>query len=174
MVSKVMLVIASSGFHPIEYSVPKRVLEHSGITVITASDKAGTATAKDGTTAEVDITLADVTPEDYDAIFFIGGPGSLDHLDNAISYKLIQQAAEAKKPFGAICASVRILAHAGVLKGKKVTGWNGDNGLGPILAEAHAVYTPKNVVVDKNIVTAVGPDAAQEFGAKILGVLGTK
>jgi len=174
MISKVMLVIASNDFHPVEYSVPKRILEHSGITVITASDKTGEAVAKDKTTTDVDIALENVSADDFDAIFFIGGPGSLEHLDNQTSYKLIKQAAEAKKPFGAICAAVRILAHAGVLKGKKVTGWNGDSGLGPILKESHAIYTPKNVVVDNNIVTAVGPDAAQEFGAKILGVLGVQ
>lgn len=166
-----MLVVASNGFQPIEYSVPKRILEHSGITVITASDKTGTAVAKDNSEAEVDVALDTVAVQDFDALFFIGGPGALELLDNKISHELIQQAAEAKKPFGAICASVRILAHAGVLKGKKVTGWNGDNELPAILKEAHAVYTPKDVVIDKNIITAVGPNAAQEFGAKIISIL---
>ena len=174
MVHKVILVIASNGFHPIEYSVPKRILEHSGITVITASDKAGKATAKDQTTADVDVALDTISVDDFDSIFFIGGPGAMDHLDNSTSHKLIQQAAQAKKPFGAICASVRILAHAGVLKGKKVTGWNGDDQLPQILEKAEATYTPKDVVVDGTIVTAVGPNAAQEFGAKILSVLGQK
>ena len=172
MIHKVMLVISSNGFHPIEYSVPKRILEHSGITVITASDKTGKAIAKDETTADIDVSLDTVTTEDFDSIFFIGGPGALNHLDNETSYELIKQAAEAKKPFGAICSSVRILAHAGVLNGKKVTGWNEDHQLPSILQASNATYTPKDVVVDGNIVTAVGPDAAQEFGAKILGVLG--
>ncbi|MFC1845577.1 DJ-1/PfpI family protein [Candidatus Dependentiae bacterium] len=172
MTHKVMLVIASDGYHPIEYSVPKRILEHSGITVITASDKAGTATAKDQTTTEVEKTVDQLSVDDFDALFFIGGPGALDHLDNETSYQLLRKTAEAKKPFGAICASVRILAKSGIIKGKKVTGWNGDNELGPILEQAGAIYVRKDVAVDGTIVTAVGPQAAQEFGAKILTVLG--
>lgn len=172
MIHKVMLVIASDGFHPIEYSVPKRILEHSGVTVVTASDKGGTATAKDGTTVNVDVELGKIVVDDYEAIFFIGGPGALDNLDNQTSYEILKKILELKKPFGAICSSVRILAKAGVIAGKKVTGWNGDGELPNILEAANAIYFPKDVVVDKNIVTAVGPNAAQEFGAKILGVLG--
>lgn len=172
MANTVMLVVASDGYQPIEYSVPKKILEHSGITVITASDKPGTATASDGTTTEVDMQLSHASIDDFDALFFIGGPGSTDHLDNETSYNLLQKTAEAKKPFGAICASVRILAKSGVLSGKKVTGWNGDSGLAEILEKANATYLRKDVVVDKSIITAIGPQAAQEFGAKILTVLG--
>ncbi len=169
-----MLVIASEGYQPIEYSVPKKILDHSGLTVITASDKAGTATASDGTTTEVDISLDQVSVKDFDALFFIGGPGSMDHLDNKTSYNLLKKAAEANKPFGAICATVRILAKSGVIMGKKVTGWNSDNKLADILEQSGSHFIRKDVVVDGNIVTATGPSAAQEFGAKILSVLAQK
>jgi len=169
-----MLVIASNGFHPIEYSVPKRILEHSGVTITTASDKTGNATAKDGTTTPIDVALDSVSVDDFDAIFFIGGPSALDDLDNKISHDLLKKTAETKKPFGAICISPRILAKAGVVSGKKVTGWNGDGKLQEVLQKYGAIYVGKEVMVDGNIVTAVGPNAAQEFGAKILEVLEKK
>lgn len=172
VIHKVMFVIAGSGFQPIEYSVPKKILEHSGITIITASDKPEIASANDGTTAIIDKTLDQVSVDDFDALFFIGGPEALDHLDNEKSYQLLRKTAEEKKIFGAICISVRILAKSGVLKGKKVTGWNGDNKLGAILEKAEATYVKKDVIVDGNIITATGPEAAQEFGAKILTILG--
>ncbi len=171
MADKVVLVVASDGYHPVEYSVPKRILEHSGITVITASDKPGTATAKDGTTTEVDITVDQLSLEEIDAVFFIGGPGSLEHLNNPTSYTILTQLADAKKPFGAICVATRILAQSGVIAGKRITGWNDDGQLDKILEDAGAIYVKKDVVVDGNIVTAVGPSAAQEFGAKILSVI---
>ena len=171
MADKVVLVIAGDGYHPVEYSVPKRILEHSGMTVITASDKPGTATAKDGTTTDVDVTIDQIPIDEVDAVFFIGGPGSLEHLDNPTSYTVATKIADAKKPFGAICAATRILAKSGVIKGKRVTGWNDDEQLNNILEEAGANYVKKDVVVDGNIVTAVGPSAAQEFGAKILEVM---
>ncbi|MCK5632803.1 DJ-1/PfpI family protein [bacterium] len=168
----VLLVIASQGYQPIEYSVPKGILQHSGIAVLTASNTDNKiATASDGTTTTVDKELKNVTPEDFDAIFFIGGPGALQHLDNATSYNLLKKTADANKPFGAICASVRILAKSGVITNKKVTGWNGDNKLTAILEKAGALFIRKPVVIDNTIVTAIGPESAQEFGAKILSIL---
>ena len=170
MIYTVALVVASHDYQPVEYSVPKKILEHSGITVLTVSDKPGTAVAKDGSTTPVDITLDKITLTDFDALFFIGGPGAMEHLDNQTSYTLIQQTAEAKKPFGAICASTRILAKSGVIQGKRVTGWDSDNLLSDILKDAQALYIKKDVVVDGNIITATGPNAAQEFGAQILRI----
>ncbi len=169
--NKVVLVIAAEGYQSIEYSVPKSILENSGITVITASDLPGTATAQDGTTTHIDVTLNNLSIDDFDALFFIGGPGSLEHLDNETSYALLTQIAKKRKPFGAICASTRILANSGALLGKRVTGWDGDGELEKILKHASATYVRNDVVVDGTIITAVGPNVAQEFGAKILNTL---
>lgn len=171
MADKIALVVAGDGYHPIEYSVPKRILEHSGMTIITVSDKPGTATAKDGTTTDVDVTLDQLNIDDVDAVFFIGGPGALEHLDNKTSYHILTQLADTKKPFGSICAATRILAKRGVIAGKRVTGWNDDGLLDKILEDIGATYVRKDVVVDGNIVTAIGPSAAQEFGAKVLGIM---
>lgn len=169
--NKVVLVIAAEGYQSIEYSVPKSILENSGITVITASDRPGIATAQDGTTTQIDTTLNDLSIDDFDALFFIGGPGSLEHLDNETSHALLTLIAKKRKPFGAICASTRILANSGSISGKRVTGWDGDGELEKILKLAGATYIRNDVVVDGCLVTATGPQAAQEFGAKILNSL---
>jgi len=118
MKALILLVVASQGYQPIEYSVPKKLLEKKGITIETASNKAGTAIAADGSTTTVDVILTEVEVEKYDGIFFIGGPGAMEHLDNKDSYRIITQVAKLNKPFGAICISPRILAKTGVLKGK--------------------------------------------------------
>jgi len=171
MANRVVLVIASKDYQPIEYSVSKKILEHSGIIVTTASEKAGTATASDGTTTDIDVTIDAISFDDYDALFVIGGKGSLTCLDTPTVHDLLKRWAATKKPFGAICTPVRILAKSGVLEGKRATGWNGDGELDQIFKDANATYIKKDVVVDGNIVTAVGPTASQEFGAKILSVL---
>ena len=139
----VLLIIASQGFQPMEYGQPKKILEANGIKVVTASNKPGTATAKDGTKAHINITTDKVKVEDYSGIFLIGGSGALENLDNEITYKIIQQAKELDKPFGSICISTRILANAGVINGKKVTGWNGDGELDAILKNSGAIYIKK-------------------------------
>ena len=87
----ILLIIASQGFQHIEYSDTKKVIEDAGFSIITASDKAGTATAKNGTTASVDLTLDHVIANNYAGIFFIGGPGALEHLDNNTSIKFCKK-----------------------------------------------------------------------------------
>lgn len=166
---KILLIIASEGFRQEEYFETKAILESAGFAVVTASDKMGKAVAKDGSLADVDLMLADVNVADYDGIFFIGGPGALAHLDNELSYKIANLSTE--KTHGAICIAPRILAHAGILKNKKATGWDKDGELAVILTSAGAQYLKQAAVVDGNLITANGPEAAGEFGKAIVKML---
>lgn len=168
----ILLVIAHEDFQPMEYSAPKRMLLASGFEVKTASDLLGTAiSAIDQEEVRVDVVLEDVVVSDYDGIFFIGGPGALEFLNNEKSYRVIREAAKECKVWGAICISPRILAAAGVLKGRKVTGWDDDNELVGILSGVGAEYIREPVVVDGNLITASGPAVAEEFGREIVRVL---
>jgi protease I len=171
MAKKVLFVVAYEDFQPIEYRVPKKIVEDAGIGIITASDKPGIAKAKDGSLAPVDIILDHVVPTDYQGIFFIGGPGALEHLDNNRSYNILQEAHAQGILIGAICISTRILAHAGVLKLKNATGWDGDGQLTQIYNEHDVYYVQQPVVYDQHIITATGPSAADEFGQAIVNAL---
>jgi len=164
----VILVVASEGYQPVEYNDTKKILEEGGMTVRTASDKTGMVVASDNTTTKADLTLNNIIPDRYDGIFFIGGPGTMDHLDNETSYALIKNAAKLGILFGAICISPRILAKAEVLKDKHATGWDGDNELDKVFKQYGVIREHKDVVVDGNIITATGPAAAKDFGVTIL------
>lgn len=172
--SKILFIIASDQYNATEYSVPKQIVIDAGFIVVTASDKSGEAVATDQSTTEVDITLEKVVPSNYLGIFFVGGTGALEHLDNTVSYKIIQQALQHNIAIGAICVSTRILAQANALINKSATGWNDDNQLETIYKEYHVQYVNKPVVIDDNIITAVGPSAAKEFGEKIVQILQRK
>lgn len=168
MSKKILLLIASTDFQPLEYSGTKEELEKAGFEVVTASDKKGMAVSKeDLMQAKVDVSVDDININDYDGFYIIGGPGALDYLDNEIVYNLLRQWQKTGKPFGAICISTRILAHAGVLKGKKAAGWNGDGELPGVLEENGAEYSKEDVFQDNNIITASGPMAAHNFGQEI-------
>ena len=114
------------------------------------------------------MVLSDVEVEDYNGIFLAGGPGALEHLDNSETYRIVRQAQQKGIFYGAICISPRILARAGVLKGKKVTGWDDDNRLAGVLEKAKAVLTKEDMVVDDKLITANGPKSAEKFGQTIL------
>lgn len=171
----VLLIIASQGFQQVEYGVTKNTLQDAGFTVVTASDNSGVAVAKDGSTTDIDYTLDKIIANNYAGIFFIGGPGALEHLDNNASYKIIQDAVHHHIPLGAICVATRMLAKAGIMDGKYATGWNEDGELNKLYADCHAIFLPEEkVVVDSNIITATDPSAAQQFGEHIVELLRSK
>ena len=163
----VLLVIAHVGFQQKEYFDTKAALEQAGIKVLTASNLSGEATAKDSSKLLVELPLEKVDPSNFDGIFFIGGPGTLDNLDNQESNRILNEMMIAQKPYGAICIAPRILAKAHVLVGKQATGWDGDGELAHIFAQNNVEYVREPVVVDGNIVTANGPEAATAFGEAI-------
>jgi len=172
--SKVIFIIAFNGFQNIEYAIPKHIIESEGFAVVTASDRHGVAIAQNGSTTHVEVVLDKIIVNQYCGILFIGGPGALEHLDNHTSYKLLQEASQLHIPVGAICIATRILAKAGILSGKEATGWNDDEQLLPLYKEYNVIYADNDVVVDDNIITAAGPQAAQKFGELFVQMLHKK
>jgi len=168
---RVLLIVAYNGYQQTEYFETKTVLKKGGFEIVTASNRIGTATASDGSTTPVDVAINRIIPIEYGGIFFIGGPGAMDQLDNKTSYAVIQDAARENMPLGAICVSPRILAKAGILNGRRATGWNNDGKLAKTYEQHNVILDQKPVVVDGNIITAMGPKNATEFGQAILTVL---
>jgi protease I len=168
---KALLIIAHEGYQQVEYNTPKELLMSAGIIVETASNKPGTAVAKDGSKTSIDMVLTDVAVGQYDAIVFIGGPGAMDNLDNEDSYAIVRHAVEDGIPLAAICIAPRILAKAHILTNKRATGWDGDGQMSDMFFIYGVEYVKEDVVVDGLIVTATGPHAAQEFGRQILTLI---
>lgn len=171
LTKKVLFIVAHEGYQPIEYAIPKKLLEDAGFSVVTASDAPGIATATDDTKTPVDMVVQDAIVAEYDGFFLVGGSGALEHLDNHITHKLLTLAVKSHKAVGAICIATRILAYAGILKDRKATGWNGDNELLDIYQKSGAIYTACNVVVDNQIITATGPNTAREYGEQVITLL---
>ena len=171
MSNNVAIIIASNGFQEHEYAATCNALKNAGYLVTTVSDGQTSARGNAGSVVSVDCTVANLQPSQYAGIFMIGGPGTLDCLDNVQSYKLLNEVFTLQKPYGAICIAPRILSHAQVLRGKNATGWDGDGLLSQDFEMNEVIYVKQPVVVDGRIVTADGPDAADDFGAAIVTLL---
>lgn len=165
---KAAFFIAFKGFRDEEYAEPKKILENNNVKVTTVSTQKGKAEGKFKMTADVDITINELNPDEYDILILIGGPGALEYLDNDKVIEIFKNFYSKGKPIGAICISPVILAHAGLLNGKKATVW--PDGKDELIKNG-ANYTGNPVEVDSNIITANGPTAAKEFGQKILEIL---
>jgi len=168
MAKRAVMIIAFEGFRDEEYDIPKKILEKAGIEVTTASSKVGAAQGKLGLSAKVDIDLKSVNVSDYDAIIFVGGPGSYDYFDDPTAQGIAKDAAKEQKILAAVCAASSILANAGLLKGVKATCFPGeaDN-----LKNKGAHYSPSGMEVDGRIITADGPAHARQFGEAIVKAL---
>ncbi len=173
MSKKIALVIAFQNFRDEEYFVPKEILEGAGYSVITVSTKKGTAVGADGGEVVVATVPAEVSPQEYEAVVFVGGPGMAQELDNEEFQELARKFVQEKKLVAAICIAPCLLAKAGILQGKQATVWSSPLDKSPIkiLTDNGAIYQRESVVRDDGIITANGPSAASSFGEKIVQVL---
>jgi protease I len=168
---KVLMVIASNNFRDEEYFEPRKALEDAGARVVVACSSLNTAKGKLGLEVKPDILISDVKEGDYDGIVFVGGGGSKEYFDNPVAHKLAQGFYGHNKLTSAICIAPAILANAGLLRQKKATSFPSS---AEILKTKGAVFTGSGVESDGIIVTGVGPEAAKQFGEKLVEVLGKK
>lgn len=164
MVKKVLVIIARDGFQDHELAGVRRELQLAGFQIVLASTRSGPCTGKFGSVEHAQIALPDVAVEEFDRTVFIGGPGALSLVENEEAKAIARSTIAAGKVLGAICIAPLILAHAGVLKGRRVTVWDSGGEQTAILKEYGAIYTGEKVTVDGKIVTGNGPMAAEEFG----------
>jgi len=165
---KIAMFIAFQGFRDEEYTEPKKILEAAGHKVDTVSTAKGEARGKFRATAQVDKTVDEINPSDYDALTLVGGPGALAHLDTPKVHAIFKKAMELDKVIGSICISPVALAHAGLLKGKKVTCF--PDGAAEV-EKSGGKCTGADLEIDGKLITANGPVPAKKYGAALVEAL---
>jgi protease I len=167
----ILFIVAPHDFQDFEYAIPKSILEKEGIITQTASTRKQ-AKGKYGKSAPIDLLLEKVNPEDYEGVILIGGPGASIFIDDKKTHSLLQDFFKAQKLTAAICISPLTLAKAGVLKNQKAT--IHESYQKELKKMKDITVLNQNVVQSDNIITACGPQAAQEFGEQILAYLKLK
>ena len=165
---KVVMIIAEKDFRDEELLEPKKILEDEGASVTVASTTLRTATGMFGAKATPDILVSEVKVDEYDAIIFVGGAGASQYWNDSTAHSIAREAVQKNKILCAICIAPVTLANAGVLSGKKATVWVSERRK---LEAKGASYTGKPVEIAGKIITASGPEAAQEFGRNIARAL---
>jgi protease I len=165
---KVVFITAPEIFRDEEYYKPKEILEKAGIEVTTASVKIGGLIGRFGYKTNSSILISDIVSTNFDAIIYVGGAGASIFFKNKDALRLANEFFKQNKPVAAICIAGVILANSGILKDKKATVYVDGK---EALLRGGADYTSTSLEVDKNIITANGPDAAEEFGKAILNTL---
>ena len=170
-VRHIVIVIAPERFRDEELDAPRRVFERAGHRVTVVSTRVGPATGMLGGREPVETSIAQLRPEDCDALILAGGAGAPAHLWDSEPLKALVVAVHAAgRPVGAICLSPPVLARAGILAGKRATCYPTERALLE-LRRGGATCMDDPVVCDGTIVTANGPEAAAAFGDALAQLL---
>jgi protease I len=119
-----------------------------------------------GDTFNVDHTIDEVSPSDYDALVLPGGVANPDFLrvdDGAVAF--VRGFFEQAKPVGVICHGPWTLVEADVLRGRRITSWPS---LQTDIRNAGGTWVDEDVVVDEGLVSSRKPDDLPAFCAKIV------
>lgn len=117
----------------------------------------------------VDGDIAGAKMDGYSGVLFVGGEGAMDLAENADAQRLAREAAAARKMIGAWGHAVAILARAGIVKGRKVTG---SPEVRDLVVEAGGRFSGRQLERDGDLVTAADEAVGIRFGKTLAQIVG--
>ena len=162
------LIISADNFEDTELLVPYYRFKEEGIGLDVVSLKKGTIRGKHGYEVEVDRTLREVNPDEYDLLFLPGGRAPETLRKEREALEIARSFFKKNKPVAAICHGPQTLISAGLLKGRHATCYGS---VAAELKEAGAIYEDKQVVVDGNLVTSRQPSDLPAFVREMMKMI---
>ncbi len=168
MARKRIVAVLADGFEEMEAVIPIDVLRRLEFDVTVAGLESDAVRGAHNITVKADKLLADVSPDEVDAVMLPGGmPGSSNLRASEPLMAFLKKAAAKGATVSAICAAPIALGRAGLLDGKSATAYPGHND-----KLEGAKYTGARVERDGNVVTGKGAGASFEFAAELAAALG--
>ncbi|MFZ0217459.1 MAG: type 1 glutamine amidotransferase domain-containing protein [Candidatus Dormiibacterota bacterium] len=162
-------VLAEDLYEDPELWYPYYRLQEAGAEVrIVGSGRKDVFESKHGYPVKADLAAKDARVEDFDAVVIPGGY-SPDHMRRSPEMvAFVRDAGAAGKPVAAICHAPWMLVSAGLLRGRRATGFFS---IKDDMVAAGADYVDEPVVVDRNIITSRRPADLPVFLRAIIGLL---
>ncbi len=167
---KKVAILVADGFEQVEMTKPRDALEEAGAETKIVSLKAGQIQgmhhADKGDEFDVDLTVADARPEEFDALMIPGGllnPDALRSNEDALEFA--RHFFRESKPVAAICHGPQVLISADLVRGRKMTSWPA---IQADMRNAGARWVDEEVVVDNGLVTSRKPDDIPAFNKKMI------
>lgn len=158
------IIIPPANFQDQELFETLRALNTASVETVVASTTIGIIRGSLGGSIEASMLVNQLNVDDFDAIIFIGGVGSIGYVFDQAALNVIRQAWEKRKIIAATSNAPTILANAGILKGVKVTGLFTE---AAALQKVGAVYTGTPVEENMKVITSRDPEAAALFARTV-------
>jgi protease I len=158
-------VLATDGFEYLELVVPMKALRAAGADVDVVSLHRGKIRGMNLTAPtrkiNVDRTVDDVDPREYDALFIPGGFANPDFLRQSRAARVLVRAFdEAKKPIATLCHGPWLLVSAGLVRGRTLAAWPS---LRDDIVNAGGTWRDEPLVRNANWVSSRGPQDLQQL-----------
>jgi protease I len=167
---RVAFMVAQEGVEQVELTEPWKAVKEAGGTPELIAPEEGEVQAFNhldkASTFPVDRTLAEVRPEEYDAVVLPGGVANPDELrleERAVRF--LQDFFSEAKPVGVICHGPWTLVEADLVRDRTLTSWPS---LQTDIRNAGGKWVDEQVVVDEGLVSSRKPDDLPAFCAKIV------
>jgi len=167
--NKKVAILAEDRYEELELWYPLLRLKEAGLmTVVIGTGRASVFTGKYGYPIKPDITISQAKPTDFNAVVIPGGyaPDFLRRSSEVLDF--VRKVWEGGGVVAGICHAGWVLISAGIVKGKKVTGFFS---IKDDLINAGAEYRDAPVVVDGRLVTSRGPQDLPYFVREIIRLL---
>ncbi len=162
-------ILAEKEYEDLELWYPKLRLQESGMLVSVVAPQTGTYKSKHGYPVEADAEVSKVEASKFEVVIIPGGYAP-DHMRrHQAMVDFVRRIADNGKVVAAICHGGWMLASAGLVKGKRVTGFFS---IQDDLKNAGAHFEDAPVVKDGNIITSRTPADLPFFCAAVLEAVG--
>jgi protease I len=170
LAGKKIAILLADGFEQVEMTEPRAALERAGAEtelISPAKDKVrGWKMTEWGDKFDVDVSLADASPDEYDALLLPGGVMNPDKLRiDRRAVEFVRAFFDAHKPVAAICHGPWTLIEADVVRGRTMTSYPS---IKTDLKNAGANWVDREVVTDNGLVTSRKPDDLPAFNEKMI------
>lgn len=163
-------ILATNGFEQVELFNPRQALDNAGAATTVVSPESNSIRGWDhtdwGDSVDVDQTLDQADPGDFDALLLPGGVMNPDFLrvnDDAVAFA--RHFFENGKPVAAICHGPWTLVEADVVRGRRMTSYPS---IKTDLRNAGADWVDQEVVCDNGLITSRKPDDLPAFNEAMI------
>src|SRR5579885_714784 len=165
-------IIVTDDFEQVEMTEPREALDQAGAKTVLISPKSGKVTGMNhdvkADSFDVEMSLDQANPNDFDAVMLPGGALNADALRVVPkAQEFMRRMDQSGKPMAIICHAPWVLVSAGLVRGRTLTSYHT---IQDAIRNAGGNWVDQEVVHDNNLVTSRSPKDLPAFNREMIAL----